>query len=509
MSVLQARQAGVCLHLTSLPGPHGIGELGRAAYGFIDAMEEMGLGVWQFLPLAPTGYADSPYQPLSVYAGNPLLIDLELLEEDGLVTADEIGVLGRLPVGTIDFDRLIPLKSQILARAGERFAQVASAAMRAARDDFVAAHDLAWLHDFALFEVLRIMHQQRAWHEWDRAFTLRDPAAMTKLEEAARAQIEAIKSIQFLFFEQWSRLKAYAVEKGIELMGDMPIFVAMDSADAWARRELLCLDSEGMPTARAGVPPDYFSADGQLWGNPLYRWERHEADGFAWWIARIRHLTGLVDLVRVDHFRGFEAYWAVPADAMTAREGEWRPGPGAALFGALSAELGELPIVAEDLGVITPAVEDLRDRFGFPGMKVLQFMAGEANFEPDAIPENCVCYTGTHDNDTTVGWFFGGPGDVRTPEEVEHMQGNVLKATGGAPESIHADLTRLAFSTRARLAIAPMQDYLGLGSSARLNTPGTTSNNWRWRLTDDQISPRLCASVADLVTSTGRARAAA
>jgi len=509
MSVLQDRKAGVCLHLTSLPGTHGIGELGRAAYRFIDAMAVMGLGVWQFLPLAPTGYADSPYQPLSVYAGNPLLIDLDLLKEDGLVTAEEIGVLDDLPLGTVDFDRLIPLKSQILARAGERFAKVASSAMRAARDDFVAAHDSTWLRDYALFEVLRAMHQQRTWLEWDRAFALRDPAAMAKLEEAARGQIESIKSIQFLFFEQWSRLRAYAAEKRIRLMGDVPIFVALDSADAWARPELLYLDANGMPTEVAGVPPDYFSADGQLWGNPLYRWERHEADGFAWWIGRIRHMTGLADLVRVDHFRGFEGYWSVPADATTARDGEWRPGPGAALFDALSAELGELPIIAEDLGVITPAVEALRDRFGFPGMKVLHFMAGEAHFEPDSIPENCVCYTGTHDNDTTVGWFFGGPGDVRTPEEVERVQANVLKATGGTRQSVHADLTRLAFSTRARLAIAPMQDFLGLGSSARLNTPGTTSDNWRWRLTDEQITPRLWESVADLVTSTDRTGASA
>lgn len=506
MSVLQERQAGVCMHLTSLPGPRGIGELGQAAYRFVDAMEVMGLGVWQFLPIAPTGYGDSPYQPLSVYAGNPLLIDLEGLAQDGLVSAGALSDLEDLPVDAVDFDRLIPLKSQILARAAECFPRVASSAMRAARDEFVAEHDRAWLHDFALFEVLRGMHQQRAWHEWDRDFAQRDPAAMKTLEDAAHAQIEAIKSIQYFFFEQWSRLKAYAAGKRIRLMGDIPIFVALDSADAWARPELLYLDQDGMPVECAGVPPDYFSADGQLWGNPLYRWERHEADGFAWWVGRVRHLTKLVDLVRIDHFRGFEAYWSVPAGAATARDGEWRPGPDAALFERLAAELGELPIVAEDLGVITPAVEALRDQFGFPGMKVLQFMVGEDDFRLDTIPENCVCYTGTHDNDTTVGWFFGGPGDVRTPEEVERAQTNALRATGGRPESIHVDLTRLAFSSRARLAIAPMQDYLGLGSSARLNVPGTTANNWRWRMTDGQISPDLCAFVAELVTSSDRAR---
>ncbi len=504
MTVLRDREAGVCLHLTSLPGPHGIGSLGESARRLIAAMSTMGLQVWQFLPVGPTGFADSPYQSKSVFAGNPLLIDLESLRRQGLVTTAEISGLESLPRACVSFERLIPLKSQILARAGERFMHAASPSMRSARNEFVAVHDSVWLHDYALFEVLKSMHQQRAWLEWETGYALRDPRALRTLEIAARVELEAIKSLQFLFFEQWNDLKAHAADRGIRLMGDLPIYVALDSADAWANRELLCLDDAGMPTALAGVPPDYFSADGQLWGNPLYRWERHAADEFAWWVSRLRHLMALVDLVRVDHFRGFEAYWAVPAGAATARDGQWHAGPGSALFDVLSARLGELPIVAEDLGIITPAVEALRDRYGFPGMKVLQFLAGEEDFDPDAIPEDCVCYTGTHDNDTTVGWFEGGSGDTRTPEEIQRIRANVLRVTGGKPSSIHVDLTRLAFSTRARLAIVPMQDYLGLGSSARLNVPGTTYNNWRWRMTDEQLSLELCTSVAELVASTGR-----
>ena len=504
MTALRDREAGVCLHLTSLPGLHGIGSLGEGAHDLIEAMSTMGLRVWQFLPIGPTGFGDSPYQSKSVYAGNPLLIDLETLRRQGFVTSAEMICLEGLPRDCVAFERLIPLKSQILARAGERFVQSASAPMRAARDEFVEAHDSVWLHDYALFEVLKSMHQQRAWLEWEATYALRDRGALRTLETAARVELETIKSLQFLFFEQWRAFKAHANDRGIRLMGDLPIYVALDSADAWAHRELLSVDDAGNPTALAGVPPDYFSADGQLWGNPLYRWDRHAEDGFAWWVSRFRHLTALVDLIRVDHFRGFEGYWAVPAGAANARNGQWHAGPGAALFDTLSERLGELPIVAEDLGIITPDVEALRDRYGFPGMKVLQFLAGEDDFDPGAIPENRVCYTGTHDNDTTIGWFEGGPGDTRTPEEIQRTQTNVLRVTGGTPRSIHVDFTRLAFSTPARLAIVPMQDFLGLGSAARLNVPGTTANNWRWRMTDAQVSPELHASVAELVATTGR-----
>jgi 4-alpha-glucanotransferase len=504
LKILPQREAGVCLHLTSLPGRFGIGELGGAARRFLDVLQAAGLRVWQFLPVGPTGFGDSPYQTTSVFAGNPLLIDIEALHEQGLVTDTELVPLAALPANRVDFDRLIPLKLQLLARAADRFADVASVQARAARGAFIAIHDATWLHDYALFEVLKVMHQQRAWVEWERAYALRAPDAMRTLEEAAQRQIDSVKTVQFLFSEQWAGLKAQAHGRGIRLMGDVPIYVALDSADAWAHPELFSLGADGLPTEVAGVPPDYFSADGQLWGNPLYRWERHASDGYAWWVARLGHAMRLADLVRLDHFRGFEAFWAVPAESATARGGEWRAGPGAAIFDALRTALGDLPIIAEDLGVITPAVDELRERYALPGMKVLQFMVGEDRFDPAVIPENCVCYTGTHDNDTTVGWFRGAPGDVRTPEEVERMRRNVLRHTQGRSETIHTDLVRLAFATRAALAIAPLQDFLGLDSEARLNTPGTTMGNWRWRVTDSQLMPQICADVRRLAARSGR-----
>lgn len=504
MKILPQREAGVCLHLTSLPGRFGIGELGGAARRFLDVMQAAGLRVWQFLPVGPTGYGDSPYQTTSVFAGNPLLIDLEALRVQGLVTDSELAPLAALPAGRVDFDRLIPLKLQLLARAADRFAAVADEAARSAREAFIAAHDDTWLHDYALFEVLKVMHQQRAWVEWERAYALREPDAMRTLEEAAERQVDSVKTVQFLFFEQWAGLRAEARGRGIRLMGDVPIYVALDSADAWAHPELFSLGADGLPTEVAGVPPDYFSADGQLWGNPLYRWERHASDGYAWWISRLGHAMGLADLVRLDHFRGFEAFWAVPAGSATARGGEWRAGPGAAIFDALRTALEDLPIIAEDLGVITPAVDALRERYALPGMKVLQFMVGEDHFDPATIPENCVCYTGTHDNDTTVGWFRGGSGDVRTPEEVERIRHNVLRHTQGRSDTIHLDLVRLAFATPAALAIAPLQDFLGLDSQARLNTPGTTMGNWRWRVTDAQLLPQICADLRQLVARSGR-----
>jgi 4-alpha-glucanotransferase len=493
------------MHLSSLPGAFGIGEIGNNGLRFIDTLAATGLGVWQFLPTGPTAYGDSPYQSSSNYAGNPLLIDLAALRDQGLVTDAELAVFESLPQDTVDFGELIPRKMQLLARAAERFAATATQIQRFAREEFVAVHDRHWLHDYALYEVLKAMHQQRAWCEWDRAYATRNPNALRTIEEAARIQIDSIKSIQFIFFEQWRKLRDYATDKGVRLMGDLPIYVALDSADAWARPDLFCLRRDGTPTEFAGVPPDYFSADGQRWGNPLYQWDRHAADGYQWWISRIRHAITMVDLIRLDHFRGFEAYWAVPAAADTAREGEWRPGPGADLFNALQHALGRLPIVAEDLGVITPEVDALRERFGFPGMKVLQFMVVEEQFDAECIPRDCVCYTGTHDNDTTLGWFHNGLRAIYPPAKARRVQAAVLRHTKGHAATIHEDLIRLAFSTKASLAMAPMQDYLGLGSMARMNTPGTPNDNWRWRLRPKQITPRFCDWVRQAVAESGRA----
>ncbi|MDX1572312.1 MAG: 4-alpha-glucanotransferase, partial [Xanthomonadales bacterium] len=323
-------------------------------------------------------------------------------------------------------------------------------------------------------------------------------------EDSEADQIAELKIIQFLFHHQWQRLRRHAHEKGVLLFGDMPIYISFDSADAWAHPEILRIDKDGQPDAVAGVPPDYFSEEGQLWGNPLYDWDYHAKGDFRWWVARLRHTAKQMDLVRIDHFRGFEAFWAVPSSATSAKEGAWEPGPGDAIFDAIREALGDLPIIAEDLGEITPAVDALRARQRIPGMRVLQFEAGEDDFDLSDIEAESVCYTGTHDNDTTVGWFRGAPGDTRTVEEIKSMQTAVLRHTGGTPESIHLDLIRLAFSSRARIAIAQMQDYLGLDSEARMNRPGTTGNNWRWRLQPEQLSPQLQSQIHEMVKSSGR-----
>ena len=476
------RQAGVCLHITSLPGPYGIGEIGEHAKAFIDSMQAMQLSVWQFLPLGPTAFGDSPYQPLSTFAGNELLIDVNDLICSGFLEESEAHTLTLLPHDFVDYGALIPAKLALLQLAASRFDYNASAAMKAEFDDFKQRHDESWLHDYALFRTLKTRHDERPWPEWQPQFVHREPEALRDWEASNASNIEAIKIIQYLFYRQWRELRDYARAKDVQLFGDMPIYIALDSSDAWANRELLRIDDDGKPDCVAGVPPDYFSADGQLWGNPLYNWDYHRAHGFDWWIERLRAAMELTDIVRIDHFRGFEAYWAIHADADTARHGNWEPGPGDALFDAARAALGELPIVAEDLGMITAEVEALRTRHHMPGMKVLQFAITDEQFNLSDIEENCVCYTATHDNDTTVGWY-----------------------TGDA-EAIHTDLIQAAFSTDAYLAIAPLQDYLGLGSEARMNVPGTAENNWRWRFSTEQLNDRVCNNVSKMVQASRRGR---
>jgi len=501
------RRAGVCMHITSLPGPYGIGEIGHHAREFIDRMRAMKLSVWQFLPTGPTAYGDSPYQPLSTFAGNELLIDIEDLIERGFLTADEVSELTTLPEHYVDYGALIPIKNRLLGVAAERFRERADAELRDGLRKFLAENDARWLHDYALFRILKTRHGERPWTEWREEYVRRDPQALRALEQSAALDIERIKIIQFLFHHQWRMLREYAHRNGVRLFGDMPICIALDSADAWAKRDILQLDAEGRPSHVAGVPPDYFSEDGQLWGNPLYAWETHQKTGYSWWIDRLRASADLADLVRIDHFRGFEAYWSVPADSTNARVGAWEPGPGDAIFDAMHAALGELPIVAEDLGVITPEVDALRERHHIPGMHVLQFDVTDESIDVAEFDENSVCYTGTHDNDTTVGWFRGSPDDIRSHDEIVAAQEAALHITGGKPETIHLDMIRTAFATRSRIAIAPMQDYLGLGSEARINRPGTSRNNWRWRILDSQLSDAVCDNVARMVEAAGRAPA--
>jgi len=498
------RRAGVGLHLSSLPGEHGIGDIADSARTFIDHMVDMNLSVWQFLPLGPTAYGDSPYQPLSAFAGNANLIGLDPLVQLGLLRSAELEPLVELPRDRVDYGRLVPLKRALLAVAAERFSQRADNGLVSEYEDFLHRSVELWLDDYALFRVLKTAHGERPWPEWDRACARREAAALQRVRAKYRDQIERSRITQFLFDRQWRALKAYATGHNVCLFGDMPIYVALDSADAWAHPEMLLIDRDGKPTHVAGVPPDYFSEDGQLWGNPLYDWSYHEQTGFRWWIERTRHAAQQTHIVRIDHFRGFEAYWSIPFGAETAKQGEWVPGPGDALFEALEQALGKLPIVAEDLGVITPEVDALRENHGIPGMVVLQFEVANPDFDPDSIDRNSVCYTGTHDNDTTLGWFGGNGDDTRTPEEIEHTRASALTRTGGTAETIHWDMIRLAFSSPSTMAIAPMQDFLGLGSAARLNRPGTTRANWRWRMQSKDLDPALMASVAQLVQVTSR-----
>ena len=498
------KKAGVGIHFASLAGAYGIGDIGDSAMAFIDKLVEMKIHVWQFLPTGPTAYGDSPYQPLSAFAGNEMLIGIEPLIRLGLLNAGEAEGLTGLSSGQVDYGQLIPKKHALLTRAAERFSSVANAALQNAYKNFLELHGKLWLNDYAVYRVLKSMHHERPWPEWDTSFVHRDPDAMQQVEESHRKVIENIKITQFLFDQQWQALKQCARESGILLFGDMPIYIALDSADAWAHPEILMIDKNGRPSHIAGVPPDYFSEDGQLWGNPLYDWSFHESNGYQWWIERIQHAAGQMDLVRIDHFRGFEAYWSVEFGAETARNGKWIPGPGAALFDSMKEALGTLPIVAEDLGVITPEVDALRHRHNIPGMKVLQFEVGDPAFDLSEILENCVCYTGTHDNDTTVGWFNGGNEDTRSEQEIFETRKNAMRVTGGSEETIHQDMIRLAFNSQARLAIVPMQDYLGLGSESRLNIPGTTSNNWCWRVAEEQLSPEFCKSVANLIKEAAR-----
>ncbi len=502
--VQKGRQAGVGLHISSLPGSHGIGDIADSSLAFLDTLVETGLGVWQFLPTGPTAYGDSPYQPLSAFAGNAMLLGLSPLVELGLLEAGDVEPLKELPRDRVDFGRLIPAKRALLKKAARQFSKRPSNGLVADYEDFLHQHGEHWLDDYALFRVLKTQHGERPWPEWDKSFVHREPAALEKIRQEQQQALDRTRFTQFLFWRQWQELRAAATRKGICLFGDMPIYIALDSADAWSHPEMLLIDRDGRPSQVAGVPPDYFSEDGQLWGNPIYDWDYHQRTGYRWWVERMKHATSLNDLVRIDHFRGFESYWSVPFGSETARTGQWLPGPGDRLFEALEQALGRLPIVAEDLGVITPEVDKLRKDHGMPGMVVLQFEVGDPEFDIDAVGKNSVCYTGTHDNDTTLGWFLGTGADTRTREEIITMQKHALEQTGGSPNTIHLDMIRLAFSSKAALAVAPMQDFLGLGSEARLNIPGTTLNNWRWRMESGQLHAGLIESVHNMVQASSR-----
>ena len=506
---MSPRRSGILLHPTSLPGRFGIGELGPEAHRFADFLADAGQRLWQVLPLGPTGYGDSPYQCFSAFAGNPLLVSLEALVEDGWLAAADLESAPAFPQDTVDYDAVAAFKLPLLDRAFHRFEAEAEPADREAFDSFREAN-ASWLDDYALYMAVKEAHSGVEWTEWDAAIARRRPEALARWREERADVVRAREFGQYLFFLQWKRLKDHCRERDVAIMGDIPIFVARDSADVWSHPELFQLEADGSPSFVAGVPPDYFSATGQLWGNPLYDWDEMARTGYAWWIERFRAALGLVDLVRLDHFRGFEAHWEIPAGEETAVNGRWVKGPGAGLFEALREALGDLPIVAENLGVITPEVEALRERFGFPGMAILQFAFGRdpeaAQFQPHNYPPNRVVYTGTHDNDTTVGWWTSsGQGDsTRSGDEVREERERALAYLDAEGREIHWAFIRAAVSSVADTAIVPLQDVLGLGSEARMNLPGRAHGNWRWRFTGESLTQEIRDRLRRLAELYGR-----
>jgi 4-alpha-glucanotransferase len=501
------RLSGILLHPTSLPGRFGIGELGPEAFRFLDFLAAAQQQLWQVLPLGPTGYGDSPYQCFSAFAGNPLLVSLDRLVEEGLLGAKDVEGAS-FPATEVDYGAVMDFKLPRLETAYER-ARLKPEVM--ARFEAFCREKSAWLDDYALFMAVKEAHDNVAWTHWEPDIRARRPAALKRWRKERAEAVRARQFAQFLFFGQWGAVKHAARERGIQIMGDIPIFVAHDSADVWASPQLFRLKDDGRPEVVAGVPPDYFSATGQLWGNPLYRWDEMARRSYGWWLDRFRATFELVDRVRLDHFRGFEAYWEVPAGEKTAIHGKWVKGPGAALFEALRAGLGELPIVAENLGVITPEVEALREQFGFPGMAILQFAWGSdpqgSTFLPHNYPRHIVVYTGTHDNDTTVGWWTAGVGDsTRSAEEVERERDFARRYMNTDGREIHWDFIRTLLASVAEVAIVPLQDVLGKGSEARMNLPGRPGGNWRWRFKADEITPAVQQRLLLYTETYGRGR---
>lgn len=503
------RASGVLLHPTSLPGPYGIGEIGPEAERFADFLQATGQHLWQILPLGPTSFGDSPYQSPSTFAGNPLWISFDLLIQDKLLAKSQLKNFPTFPADKVDFGPVIAARFAVLKKVCAAFGEKAAPEMQAEFADF-CARSADWLDDYALFSALKDAHGGVPWTQWEPELGRRDPAALQAAREKFAAEIRAVKIAQYLFDRQWKRLRAYGAARRIKFVGDIPIFVAHDSADVWAHPHLFFLKPDGQPSVVAGVPPDYFSATGQLWGNPLYNWEAHKAQNYDWWMARLRRIFEMVDVVRIDHFRGFEAFWEIPGGETTAINGKWVKGPDQHLFEVLLQRMGALPIIAEDLGVITPPVEALRDRFEFPGMRILQFAFGNddraAEFRPESYPAHCCVYTGTHDNDTTVGWFRSeaGPGSTRTAEEIAAERKMILDYLGTDGREIHWDLIGLGSRSNANTFVVPLQDLLGLGSEARMNTPGVAGGNWQWRFRWDQLTDEIRDRFAYVTRSTGR-----
>lgn len=488
------RHAGVLLHPTSLPGRFGIGELGPEAHRFIDLLAAAGQSLWQIMPLGPPGPGNSPYAARSSFAGNPLLISLERLVEDGLLDDWRLRDAPAFPVDRVDFETVARWKEALQREAFSRF----EASHHPDFDRFRLDAE-SWLPDYALYMALSAA-LETSWRGWPGGLATREPAALDDARRRLAAEVAYLEFLQWQFYCQWQDVRRHAAANGIRVVGDIPIFVAYDSADVWANQHIFKLGPDLLPEVVAGVPPDAFSSTGQRWGNPLYRWDVLRAEGYAWWLDRLRHTFALVDLTRIDHFRGFEAAWEIPIDAPTAQTGTWVPGPGREFFDHAESELGPLGIIVEDLGLITRSVRELRDALGYPGMKVLQFAFGDDArnpYLPHNIPVSSVVYTGTHDNDTTLGWF---------QSRAHHERERILRYLAVDGHDIVSDLIRVAYATVAEMAIVPMQDILRLGSEARMNTPGEPNGNWAWRFHWDQVDSGRMAWLRDMALTYGRLR---
>ncbi|MBU0700278.1 4-alpha-glucanotransferase [bacterium] len=494
-----SRSSGILLHPTSLPSRFGIGDMGEGSYRFIDFLADSGQRLWQILPLCPTGYGNSPYNCFSAFAGNPLLISLEELVKDGLLQQADLVDVPAFPEDCVDYPLVIGYKMDMLHRSFERFKSHLSSEFEG-----FCVENQAWLDDYSLFMALKDSCGELSWNKWDKGVSRRETNAINEVSQELSSSIMFHKYLQYIFFQQWLKLRQYAHDRQIKIIGDIPIFVAYNSADVWAHPEIFQLDDTGKPIVVAGVPPDYFSRTGQLWGNPLYRWDVMAQRGYDWWIKRFQAALSLVDIVRLDHFRGFEAYWEVPSKEKTAINGRWIKGPGEDLFNVLEGSLGKLPLIAEDLGVITPEVEALRDQFAFPGMKILHFAFGSGAdnpYLPHNYHKNCVVYTGTHDNDTTIGWLT----KTSTRVEREHVLKYLGKIKADKKDKKHWEVIRLALSSVANTAIIPLQDVLGLGSGARMNMPGKVlSKNWAWRYTQDMLNNECQERLRGLTEMYGR-----
>jgi 4-alpha-glucanotransferase len=482
------RSAGILLHLTSLPGPHGSGDLGPAAHEFVDFLAAAGQRWWQMLPVVPPGIAPgfSPYSALSAFAGSPWLVSLEQLARQGLLPRDAASLPSR---SFADFSRVIPQRARMLRQAHTAFNR--RLRLHAAFQDF-CDQQKSWLDDWSLFAALKNVHGNKKWFEWEPGIRLRKPASLSTAHHELTDEIDFHRFVQYQFDLQWRSLKQHCGKKGVGLIGDLPIFVAADSAEVWAHRELFALAADGRPSLISGCPPDFFSKTGQIWRHPQYRWANHIKDDFAWWTRRFQMELSRFDGVRVDHFLGFHRTWAIPGDANDGRIGKWLMSPGRELFAAVEKAIGPAPIIAEDLGVLTPAAAKLRDDLGFPGMRILQFAFGEDTYYlPHRYVERCVAYTGTHDNDTVRGWF------AKAPKAQRHK---ALSYLAGSPKSIHLDMVRALMESVAQTVIIPIQDILGLGNDSRMNMPGTEGKNWRWRLTPGQVTPAVATELRAMAT---------